>query len=194
MTSPSSKKDHSHDDAHSKKEKFKPHLRLPPGVEETDAEAAKQPEVPEELKGLAGEGRPHGEGDHGLRAQQENSHEHQDKQKQGSDFPTTGDNHSTDSGLKGNAAKFNAAARGSQIANQSGGGEAARNTKAITQAGKEAGSEAEQGQPKETGYSSGTTPANAGEKIGKHLTQDKDANSSEESDKEDSGEAKAEQQ
>lgn len=60
------------------------------------------------------------------------------------------------------------------------------------QAGKAAGSEAEQGQPKETGYKSGTVPADAGEKIGEHITKQQDARS-EESDKEDSGENKDEQ-
>lgn len=90
MTSPPSKKDHGHHGP--VKEKFKPHLRLPEGVEETDKEAAKQPEAPEEYGGIAGEGIPHGEGDKGLRAAQEDSHEHQDKQKQGSDTPTSSDN------------------------------------------------------------------------------------------------------
>lgn len=92
MTSPGSKKDHAHHDDSHKKEKFKPHLRLPEGVEEHHAEAAKQPEAPEEFNGVAGEGRPHGEGDEGLRAQQEDSHVNQDKQKQGSDTPTSADN------------------------------------------------------------------------------------------------------
>lgn len=90
MTSPSSKKEHHHDEP--KKEKYKPHLRLPPGVEEGDAEAAKQPEAPEEFGGVAGEGREHGEGDHGLRAKQDEHIEHQDKQKQGSNTETTADN------------------------------------------------------------------------------------------------------
>lgn len=90
LTSPSSKKDAHHDEP--KKEKYKPHLRLPADVAEDSAEAAKQPEAPEEFNGVAGEGRPHGDGDHGLRAKQEEHIEHQDKQKQGSDTETSADN------------------------------------------------------------------------------------------------------
>jgi len=90
MTSPSSKKDDHHHEP--KKEKYKPHLRLPPGVDEDSAEASKQPEAPEEFNGVAGEGRPHGEGDHGLRAIQDDHQEHQDKQKQGTNTETTADN------------------------------------------------------------------------------------------------------
>jgi hypothetical protein len=92
MTSPSSKKeDHHH--AEPKKEKFKPHLRLPDVVHEENPseESAKQPEAPEGLP--AGEGRDHGEGDHALRAKiEEDGHHHQDKQKQGSDSETEANN------------------------------------------------------------------------------------------------------
>lgn len=75
------------------KEKFKPKLRLP----DKDSEFYK---IPEEVGDRAGEGRPHGEGDHGLRAvAEENDHKVGD-QKQGSDKEISANNHDPSSGLK----------------------------------------------------------------------------------------------
>ena len=68
----------------------------------------------------------------------------------------------------------------SQQANQIGGGEAARDTKAVTQAAIEAradkssgrGAKDEEGNAK-TGYMSGETPDNAGQKIAEKVTERK---------------------
>jgi len=165
------------------KEKFKPHIRLPP---DADADHHK---IPESLGDKAGEGRPHGPGDHGLRAEQ--SDEDHVVQKQNNPPPAeSASNHDAKGGLKGDSQKFNAAARGAQQAMQQGGGEAARDMKAINKAIREAS--ASGGEHDEGAYKDVSTPASTGQKVGEALT-DRKANKTEEDDKKDSGENKDEQ-
>lgn len=76
------------------KEKFKPHVRMPP---EADAEHHK---IPAEYGDKAGEGRPHGQGDHGLRAEQ--SDDEDIVKKQNNPPPAeSASNHDAKGGLKG---------------------------------------------------------------------------------------------
>jgi len=180
MTAPPSSDKHH---APAPKEKYKSRPRLPP---DADADHFK---IPESLGDKAGEGRPHGPGDHGLRAEQ--NHDDDVVKRQSSPEPAqSASNHDAKGGLKGDAQKFNAAATGAQQANQAGGGEAMRNMPAINKAIREASSE---NRADEGAYGDITTPATTGEKVGKALTDHKETQD-EEHDKQDTGEDKDENQ
>lgn len=65
-------------------------------------------QIPEDKEDTAGEGRPHGEGDAGLRAKAE-EHEHMAEKQNSPEPAQTASNHDAKPGLKGDPDKFNAA-------------------------------------------------------------------------------------
>jgi len=158
MTSPpSGEKPH----APAPKDKFKPHLRIP------DPNASHY-KIPEEMGDKAGEGRPHGQGDHSLRAKAEED-EHM-AENQGSPQPSeSASNHDAKPGLKGNSEKFNAAVRGSQQANQAGGSPAAQDPKSMSEATR-AASEDNTGEANVDDF----TPDSTAEKVGEKITEQKE--------------------
>ncbi|CAD6583055.1 MAG: hypothetical protein CYPHOPRED_002222 [Cyphobasidiales sp. Tagirdzhanova-0007] len=159
MTAPPSSDAHH---APAVKEKFKPKIRFP----DADAEHYN---IPESMGDKAGEGRPHGPGDKGLRERADEDGHMADKQTH-NDVQSTANNHDARPGLKGDPEKFSAAGQISQQANQAGSGADAQDPKAATAAARAASGD----KNSKPGYNTGEAPEVSGEKMGAELTKNKD--------------------